>query len=54
MGCNCGGVKAGATVVWKWLSPAGPKVFASQAEAEIARSRGGGGGPILKDLQPSA
>lgn len=51
MGCNCGGVKDGDTVVFTWQSPEGPKTFSTKEQAEVARSRAGGHGPILRDIQ---
>lgn len=52
MGCNCGKSASGATIVWEWHAPDGVKTFSSQDQANAARARAGGAGPIIRISQP--
>lgn len=49
--CNCGRSSTGAVIVFEWHGPDGVKTFATKTDAEIARTRGGGKGPIIKTTQ---
>lgn len=53
MGCNCNQTKSGATLVWQWHAPDGVKTYATDAEAQAARTRAGGKGPIIRTTQQS-
>lgn len=52
MGCNCGRSASGAAIVWQYHEPGKePRTFASKTEAEAARTRAGGRGPIIRTTQ---
>lgn len=51
--CNCNQTKSGATIVFQWHSAEGVKTYATETEAMIARTRGGGSGPIIRTTQSS-
>lgn len=45
--------KSGATIVFQWHGPEGVKTYSSEADAQIARTRAGGQGAIVRTTQPA-
>lgn len=54
MGCNCGKSQSGAAIVYQHHHPDGTvKTYSSEVDAQIARERAGGRGPIIRTTQPA-
>lgn len=53
MGCACNQTKSGATVVYQHHGPDGVKTYSSETDAQIARTRAGGKGAIVRTTQPA-
>lgn len=52
--CNCGGRAKGAQIVYRLHLPGkDPQTFPTKVDAEIARTKAGGQGTIIRTTQPA-